>query len=83
MKTYAAPLGLVLRFQDFPGFRYASPWANLWSPLRGLGSSCFGSMYSTDEKVTNAKRIRRDSARCVQIHHVDGQGGCRAYSQDH
>jgi hypothetical protein len=29
-KVYVAPLGLVLDFPHFPGFRYAPPWATLF-----------------------------------------------------
>jgi len=31
----AAPPGLIFIFAFFPGFRFASPWATFWSPLRG------------------------------------------------
>jgi hypothetical protein len=36
IKTSAAPMGLSFFFYIFPGFRFAPPWANLWSRLRRL-----------------------------------------------
>jgi hypothetical protein len=38
-KIYVAPRGLVLDFASFPGFRCAPPWATLFRPLYGAGSS--------------------------------------------